>query len=107
MAGDRHDTGHCLDFAVVAGFGAGRTGLAEAGDRAVDQARVDLGQCLVAQTESVHHAGAEVFHDDVGLCGELQDDVSGGGLLQVQGQAFLVAVHRDERGRHVSFCPFP
>ena len=38
LAGDRHEAAHALDDEVVAGAVAIRTGLAEAGDRAVDQA---------------------------------------------------------------------
>src|SRR5438552_2330428 len=52
MPGDRHDAGHRLQFAVEGGGAALRPVLAEAGHRAIDQARVDLAQRLIAEPEA-------------------------------------------------------
>ena len=56
VIGDRLDTA----------LGGARAGLAEGGDRAVDEGGVFLCQRWVIETEFRHHAGAEVFEQDVG-----------------------------------------
>ena len=43
-AGEVHDPAHALGHEVIAGAGGVRPGLAEAGDRAIDQARALLAQ---------------------------------------------------------------
>ena len=42
--------------------------------RAIDDARIDLGDGLVIDLEAVLHVGAVVLDDDVGLLGELHED---------------------------------
>src|ERR1700731_65872 len=39
----------------------GRTGLPVARDRAINQARIDLAQRLVAEAEAIHHARTEIL----------------------------------------------
>ena len=92
VTGDRHDAGHRLDLAVIAGGRSFRAGLAEAGDGAIDQPRIDRRQRLIADAELVHHAGPEILHHHVGLGGEPLDDRDRLRLLQVERQAALVAV---------------
>jgi hypothetical protein len=72
-----------LDLAVVACLVPIWPGGAEAGDRAVDQARVDRPQRRVADAQAIHHAWPEILHNHVRLCGEPVNDVDGGRLLQV------------------------
>ena len=105
MAGQRHDARQRLDLAVIAGLVAIRSGLAEAGHRAIDQPRVDLGQRGVADAEPVHHAGAEILHDHVGVGDQALDDLDRRRLLQIQGQAALVAVDRQPGRRHPAVRP--
>ncbi len=86
-----HQAAEGLDHQVVPGLGGVR---AEATDRGVDQGR--LGELLVSVAESVHHAGPEVLHKDVGL-----GDVRVGlGLigLEVEGNAGFVAIEAEPVG---------
>ncbi len=105
VAGQRHDARQRLDLAVIAGLVAIRAGLAEAGHRAIDQPRVDLGQRGIADAEPVHHAGAEILHDHVGVGDQALDDLDRRRLLQIQRQAALVAVDRQPGRRHAAVCP--
>ena len=66
LAGDRHDPGHRLELAVEGGRRPLRPGVAEAGDGAVDQPRVEPRERLVAEPQPVHHAGPEVLPHHVG-----------------------------------------
>ena len=59
-----------LELEVLAGIGAV---LAEAGERAVDDARVRLLDRLVVGAESLHHAGAEALDQGVRLLNEPEE----------------------------------
>jgi hypothetical protein len=82
--------------AVMGGVIAVRPVLAEAGQRAVDDARVDRLHALVVGAEPLHHAGAKALDEDVGLRGELLQDRLALGSLEVEGERALVAIHVDE-----------
>jgi hypothetical protein len=69
-----------------------RTVLAEARQRAVDEAGVQLLERRVAGAEPIHHAGAEALDDDVGAGGELAEDGLALGGLHVERHRALVAV---------------
>ena len=72
--------------------------LAERRDGRVDEPRVALRQGLVADPEPIGDARAEALEADVALVGEAQHDVAAGlRLLEVDGEAALVAVHAEER----------
>ena len=77
---------------VVTGTQGVGAGLAIAGDAAQHDARVALGQHLVAEAEARHHARAKAFDDDVGGLDQAQEQRAPFGLLEVQAQAALVAV---------------
>src|SRR5207302_1111814 len=79
--------------------------VSEAGDGAVDQPRVDRGQRVVAEAELVHHARPEVFPDHVRGLHEALHDLEGVGLPEIERDAALVAVHREEAGRHLPLRP--
>jgi hypothetical protein len=64
-AGDAHQPAHALDRVVVAGAVAVRAGLAEAGDRAVDQARVEREQRGRVEAVAGHVADLEVLDQDI------------------------------------------
>ncbi len=66
LAGDRHEAGHALDNIVVARESGIGTGLAEAGNRTIDQSRIDLLKALVI--EPVFHQATkfEIFDQHVG-----------------------------------------
>ena len=66
-AGDAHQAAHALDGVVVAGALAVRAGLAEAGDRAVDQARVAREQRRGVEAVPRQVADLEVLDKHVGI----------------------------------------
>ena len=80
--------------------------MAEAGDRAINQPRIDRRERTVADAEFVHHAGAKIFHHHVGLCRELFDDRDRFWLREVERQAALVAVDRLPARRETALRPF-
>src|SRR4029077_1160166 len=65
---------------------------------AVDEARVDLGEDVVAEAEALHRAGAEVLDEHVGLPHERLDHVDTLGRLQIEGHAAFVPVEEEVRG---------
>src|SRR5205814_9788830 len=69
---------------------------AKAPDRAVNEARVDRRQRLVAGPEPVHHAGAVILDEDVRVGNEAAQDVGTRLLLQVDDEALLVAIDAEE-----------
>src|SRR4029077_14193609 len=73
-ARDGHETAHALRDLVDAGTVAIRAALTEAGDAAVDEARVDLVKGLVVDTEAALDVGPVVLHHHVGRPRELLED---------------------------------
>ena len=73
-----------------------RPGLAEAGAEGADDARIDLGELVVAKAHALHHAGAEIVDDDVGVAHEIVDDRLAVGLAQIERDRALVAVEAAE-----------
>ncbi len=65
--------------------------LAVAGERAIDEARVDAAQRLVVDAQALYDAGAKAFEDNVGGLREPVEDVAGGLVAQVEDEAALVA----------------
>ncbi|MNV75384.1 hypothetical protein D3C71_1686660 [compost metagenome] len=65
----------------------------------VDQPGVARLQRGVVQTQLLHHAGLEVFTDDVGRIDQAQGGFDAFGLLQVQRNALLVAVEHGKEAR--------
>ena len=87
-----------MDDRIVSGLQASRSGLAVAGNRAVDQARVQRPHRLVAESQFVETSGLEVFDEDVGL--RQQGTQVGRALrvLEVEPDAPLAAIDADEIG---------
>ncbi|KAF5299039.1 hypothetical protein FQA39_LY19195 [Lamprigera yunnana] len=94
VAGDAHQAAHGLHHQVVARTRRVGAGLAEAGDGAVDEARVDFLQAVVIQAIGFEPADLEVLDQDVGLFGHLDDQRLAFGRCHVDGDAALVAVAR-------------
>ena len=92
LAGDRHQPAHALGDLVDSGPRRIGAGLAEAGDRAVDDLGIDLLHRLVVDLEAVLHVGAVVLDDDVGLLGELHEDRVTFLALEVERDRLLVAM---------------
>jgi hypothetical protein len=66
--------------------------LSEAGDAAIDDARIDLADALVIDAEFCFDVGPEVLDDDVGPPGQAVEDLEALRLLQVERHRSLVAV---------------
>ena len=81
-----------LRHRVVAGTRSRGPGRAEAADRAVDQARIELAQLLLADAQLLRHAGPEVLDVHVGRLHQLVQALAVGRLLGVERDAALVAV---------------
>ena len=90
--GDRHQPAHALGDLIDTRAVAVRPVLAEAGDAAVDQARVDGPQALVVDAEALLHARPVVFHHDVGVSRQLLEDRHPLRIAEIRGHASLVAV---------------
>src|SRR5918995_6856050 len=67
-----------------------------AGNRAVDEPRVDLVQLIVAEPETLHDPGRERPHQDVGSLGERPQTPPRLGRLEVELDALLAAVQKRE-----------
>jgi hypothetical protein len=89
---------------VVAGAVAVGAVLAVAGDRAINDARVDCRYRLVADSQLVDDAGAKALDDDIRAGGEAHEGGDAGGLLEVQRQAALVAIDQLEIARLAVHC---
>ena len=80
----------------------GRSGLPVAGNRAVDQFGMRPRQRLVIEVEALHHAGAEILHQEIAGGDEAVHDLLRLGPLQVEHDALLAGVKLPERGRHAA-----
>ena len=98
LARDRHDAAHALDHEVIAGALCVRPGLAEAGQRAVDEARVDGFETFIIEAVFLEAADLEVLQHDVGLGGELAYQLLTFWLGHVDFHRPLAAVGREEIG---------
>src|SRR5690606_10238577 len=71
-------------------------GCPEPADAAIDEPGIDRGQSVVAEPEALHHARPEVLDDDIRLLDELLDDRDRFGSAQIEDDASLAAVERNE-----------
>src|SRR5262249_6431666 len=97
-AGDRHQPAHALRDLIEAGALVIGAVLAEAGDAAIDDARIDLSHALVVNAELRLDVGTEILDDDVGLGSKAVEDLKTLRILQVQRDRPLVAVQILEVG---------
>ena len=91
-AGDGHEAAHALGDLVDAGPVAVRPALPEAGDAAVDEARVDGAQALVVDAQPPLDVRPVVLHHDVGVLGQPLEDGHALRIAEVQRQRLLAAV---------------
>jgi hypothetical protein len=96
-AGYAHSPAHRLGDGFKALVVAIGTVGAEAFDGGVDQARVERRQHLVAQSEAIEGAGAEVLNQHVRLGNHLLEEFLSLGALQIEGQALLVGVEEKKK----------
>ncbi|BDC26107.1 hypothetical protein NB2BOR_A03980 [Bordetella parapertussis] len=98
QAGDAHQSAHALEYVVVAGQVGVRAGLAESGDRAIHEPRIDLAQRLIVQAEARQRADLVVLDQHVRVLGELADDFLAFGAGDVQRHRLLASVGAEEVG---------
>ena len=91
-AGDGHQSAHPLGDLIDPGPIAVGPALPEAGNAAVDQARVDGTQALVVDAETPLDVRPVVLHHDIGRLRQLLEDRHPFRLSQVQGHGALVAM---------------
>src|SRR5690606_31872780 len=82
--------------------GAGR---AVAGERAVDEARVDLAQARPVDAETLGHAHGEVFDHHVRLLDETQEESAPLRRLQVESDRLLRTAPLEEGDAEVGLVP--
>ena len=70
-----HDAAGCLRDHVEGEILFVRTAFPEAFHLAVDDARIDLAQLVVTETQALDRSGGEVLHEHVGFAREILDDL--------------------------------
>src|SRR5262249_36593740 len=98
-AGEAHEAAHALRHQVVAGARRIGAGLAEAGDRAIDQMRVLGRETFVVEAELFEPADLEVLEPHIRARGELLDQPLALGSLEIKLDGTLAAVGAVEIGR--------
>ena len=96
LAGDAHQPALALQNRVVARLAPPRAGLPEPGDGTVDEAGPPPGHLGVSQPHAIQRAGPEVLHQDVGALEQGVEHPAAVRVLQVEGDALLVAVDAQE-----------
>ncbi len=104
--GEAHQAAQALDHEVIAGALGIGAGLAEAGDRTVDQLRVDLLQRFIVEAIGLEPADLEVLQQDVGLGRQFANDALAFRLGEVHRHRLLVAVGRQVVGRLAGVVAF-
>src|SRR6187551_931956 len=93
-----HQSAFGLRDGVVAGTRFEGTGLSVAGHRGIDQPWMTLSQRSVVEAESLQRARLEVFDEDVGAFDQCVEYAPPLRLLEVEREAFLVAIDAEEVG---------
>ncbi|MNL09996.1 hypothetical protein D3C87_1307830 [compost metagenome] len=97
--------GQALDQHVLAGPLQVGAAVAIAGARAIDDARIDFLEGLVAEAQARQHAGTEVLDQHIGALDQFVDHFARAFGLEVQGQGALVAVPGQEVGAFAAAQP--
>ncbi len=95
---DAHQAAHALDQEIVAGARGVGAVLAEAGDRAIHELRIERREAGVVEAIGLEPADLEVFQHHVRLRRQLAQDGLPLGAGHVHGQRTLVAVGAQEIG---------
>jgi hypothetical protein len=99
LAGDRHDAAHALDHEIVARTLRIGAGLAEAGDRAINELRIDGFQAFIVEAVFLEASDLEVLHHDIGFGGQIAQQLLAFGLRHVDGDRLLAAIGGEVIGR--------
>ena len=99
LSGDAHQAGHALDDEVIAGAMRIGAGLAEAGDRAIDQARVERGERGIVQPVFRKAPDLEILDHHIGVGHQATDGFLAPGRAEIDGDRFLAPVGGMKIGR--------
>ena len=111
-AGDVHPARHGLNGEVVGRpvrIGAATTisvAIPVAGDLRVDEAGVDLPQAIVSKSQPAKGSRTPVVQQHVGVGNQILEGDLAGGVAQIEGNAFLVAVDAKEAAADLSSVRF-
>ena len=100
LPGDRHAAAIALRHHVEGRAFERRAGFTEPGYRAGDDALVYFGQLVIVDFEPRRDAGAEVAEHDIGLFHQLVKQRQPFLTLQIDTNAFFIAVERQEISAH-------
>ena len=101
-AGDAHQAAHALEDIVISGKRRVGTVLAEAGDRAVHQARVDLAQVVIRESPACQRAHLVILDQNIGVTRKPPNDLLAFGTGEIDGDGLLAAVGAQEVGGGVA-----
>src|SRR5215469_1962402 len=91
---ERHESGHRLREWIIADSVVNWAELSEAADRNVNDVGLHVTTRGIANSPLVEGAGPEVLHHDVGISGELQENLAPSRCAQIEREAALVAIYR-------------
>src|SRR5262249_32349644 len=83
----------------MTGLAGARPTLSVAGDRAIDEARVDLAHVVIGEAEPLHDAWPELLDQNVGAFDERAKARTLVVARKVERHALLAAIDQCERGR--------
>ena len=93
-----------LNKKIITGTRRVGTGLTEARDRAVDEARIELVDVFVIKTVLLQPTDFEVLYEHVGFCGQGPDEFLPFGLGQINRHRSLVAIAAEIIGGVLGFA---
>src|SRR5690606_37279540 len=96
LPGNAHQTAHGLNQGIVAGSSGIRAALPKAGNRTIDQARIDLRKRVVIQTVFFQAAYLVVLDQDIGFFDKLKQPASAGIDSKVESDGTLAPVTTKE-----------
>ena len=92
---------------IIGSLFTARPAMTKGRNRAIDQPWIDLQQILIAQAQSHEGAGAEVFHQHIGACNQLAENLARFCLLQIKRHAALVRPLRQVIAAHARAIEIP
>ena len=98
LPGHRHDSRRALRDEIEATFRRGRTGLAVAGDRRIDQPRVFGRERRIIEAEPGHHTRTVILDEHIGSPRKPSKHVARRRFVQIEDDAQLAAIDGVERG---------
>ena len=109
-AGDGHQPAFGLHDEIIARPVGQRPVAAIAGDRAMDDPRVERPQGFIIEAEALQGFGHEILDDDIGAAHQLAHQLGPARARHVEGDRLLVAIDREVIGgdaAHAGRRPFP